>query len=446
MKHTKYALLVIFQLLVTLNCVGQREDYVWLQGYSSFFGLDTNTNKWLGISKMDFNNDTMQVSYDSLGINFSRTSTSYCTPDGNLLFYTNGIHIRNGLDEIVEDSWGMNEGQFIVQFAPSIEQKGYRTTQGIVTLPNPAVLGQYYLLHTYWDTSATLGIYCKRVLETLLDMNGNAGHGKVVYKNKPIVENVIGQEMGVCRHANGRDWWVIVNKRYTNCYYRILVDSDGAHLQPSLACAADSIPYNTLSALSFSPDGSKFAYLSVTSGINIFDFDRCSGELSNALSIPLLGLVDSGWVNVGVAISPNNRFLYVGITQYVLQYDLQAADIAASVDTVAVYDGFQSPFGSIFHTMQLAPDGKIYESCGNSETVYHVINQPDKKGDSCQFVQHGIDLPSYCLGVPNFPNYRLGALPNSPCDTLGTSISQPTTRNPQLTIFPNPATEFVVID
>ncbi|MBL7779121.1 MAG: T9SS type A sorting domain-containing protein, partial [Chitinophagales bacterium] len=44
------------------------------------------------------------------------------------------------------------------------------------------------------------------------------------------------------------------------------------------------------------------------------------------------------------------------------------------------------------------------------------------------------------------PNYRLGALPNSPCDTLGTSISQPTTRNPQLTIFPNPATEFVVID
>src|SRR5207247_1684286 len=149
-----------------------------------------------------------------------------------------------------------------------------------------------------------------------------------------------------------------------------------------------------------------------------YDFDRCTGVLSNPINLPLPIIVANSWLGMGVAISPNNRFLYVSLTRHLYQFDLWAPDIFGSIDTVGIYDGFQGSFASLFHTAKLGPDGKIYISCGNSDTVYHVINQPDLKGYSCEFRQHAIHLSRPSLGVPSFPNYRTGALNRSPCDTL----------------------------
>jgi hypothetical protein len=52
--------------------------------------------------------------------------------------------------------------------------------------------------------------------------------------------------------------------------------------------------------------------------------------------------------------------------------------------------------------------------------VLHVIHSPDEPGEACQYQQHGITLPTYnSKSIPNHPNYRLGPLDGSPCDTLG---------------------------
>ncbi|MBL7778077.1 MAG: T9SS type A sorting domain-containing protein [Chitinophagales bacterium] len=443
MKVQKQYFLLMLHLLVALNSTAQKEDYVWLQGYDSKYGYNQNLNHWFGISKFDFNDDTLKVSYDSLGISFYRANTSFCNNDGNLIFYTNGMQIRNGLDEVIENADSLNWGAYATHVNTLAYELGYATTQGIFALASPSFTSQYYVVNTYIDTNMG-GTLVRNVRYHLLDMNQNAGHGELIQRDVNILQSVLALEMAAIRHGNGRDWWIIARQQNSNCYHRILLDPTGIHELPNLYCGGGYMPQNDLGAFAVSPDGSKVAHLTTYYGINIFDFDRCNGELSNPINIPVQN--DTVWTAGGLAISPNGRFLYAGMVLHVRQYDLQAPDIAASMDTIAVYDGSQNPFGSYFQTMQLGPDGKIYESCGNSETVYHVINYPDKKGDSCEFVQHGIDLPSYCLGVPYFPNYRLGALPGSPCDTLGTSISQPTTRNPQLTIFPNPATEFVVID
>ena len=97
-----------------------------------------------------------------------------------------------------------------------------------------------------------------------------------------------------------------------------------------------------------------------------------------------------------------------------------ADSLATSLDTVAVYDGFQSPFGSYFLLLQLGPDGRIYGNCPNSENVMHAIQYPDRKGDACQVRQHSVQLPTYnAFTMPHFPNYRLGPLDGNPCDTLG---------------------------
>jgi hypothetical protein len=79
---------------------------------------------------------------------------------------------------------------------------------------------------------------------------------------------------------------------------------------------------------------------------------------------------------------------------------------------------------------QLAPDGKIYISTFNSNGQHpflNVINNPDSIGIGCNFEIAGLPLPltDTNSGIPNFPNYDLGALLGSPCDTLFNSSETP---------------------
>ena len=69
---------------------------------------------------------------------------------------------------------------------------------------------------------------------------------------------------------------------------------------------------------------------------------------------------------------------------------------------------------------QLGPDGKIYLNANQGVNVLHVINQPDNPGTACEFDVRGVKLPTRnAFSLPNFPNYRLGPVDGSTCDTLG---------------------------
>lgn len=330
---------------------------------------------------------------------------------------------------------------------------GYRLPQAILALPSPSILGQYFLIHSFTDSFPNSNggdLYYPKILSSLLDLRMNAGHGEMLYKNQNLITGSFGFELTATKHANGRDWWIIVQKRNSNCYYRILLDPTGFHVLPDLTCGGDAVAeLGPAASEVFSPDGTKFAHYDVLGSINIFDFDRCTSELSNPVSMPLRIWIDSMWPANGVAFSPNNRFLYVSATKVLLQYDTWAADISTSVDTVGIYDGFyviNPALQTLFVTPQLAPDGKIYISTGNGTNYLHVINNPDEKGALCNFVQHGLKLRSFNNGIPNFPNYRLGALVGSGCDTLHTSINGITEREKTLKVFPNPATDAVTVD
>ena len=120
--------------------------------------------------------------------------------------------------------------------------------------------------------------------------------------------------------------------------------------------------------------------------------------------------------------------MYVSLCDSIVQYDLYSPDIFESEVTVAKYDGFISPgpdsvqnYPTRFFQMQLAPNDKIYVNIPNVVSRFlHVIDQPNEKGIACNVLQHEIQLPYFnWVKMPNFPNYRLGALENSGCDTLG---------------------------
>ena len=73
-----------------------------------------------------------------------------------------------------------------------------------------------------------------------------------------------------------------------------------------------------------------------------------------------------------------------------------------------------------------------------------VINNPDEAGLNCNF-QDTVKTPSFLYGLPYYPNYRLGALPGSACDTL-TSIKDIAEKEKILKVFPNPANDVATID
>ncbi len=129
---------------------------------------------------------------------------------------------------------------------------------------------------------------------------------------------------------------------------------------------------------------------------------------------------------------------------------MNANNIAASLITVAEYDGYVSPpsssipFPTTFFQGMLAPNGKIYITANNGVDVLHIIHEPNQAGLACNVEQHGLQMPTrHSFQVPNFPHFRLYDMQGSPCDSLGINDPVATEEVEQeearLLVFPNPA-------
>jgi len=452
MRQIVLLLIVCFVLKVS----AQKNDYNWLTGYQSYYHSIHDSTAYgftYGNIEFDFNSTPVNIAFDSISMNFDFTETSQSDSDGNLLFYTNGIYIANKLNLPVSNSDSLNVGYLDTVWDPTIMTTGYRNEQGILAIPSAVNPRQYYVISTYVDIIPPPGgnVYCSKILVALIDMSLNGGLGEVIYKNQAVINDNLGEEVQCVRHGNGRDWWILVQRRNTNCFYRILLDTSGVNVLPDLSCLGDTVSYGQVSAACFTPDGTKYAYLGTSSGLDVYDFDRCTGILSSPRHLPLPILTDSNWIGVGLAASPNSRFLYASLTHQLYQFDLLADDIFSSIDTVGIYSGGHLPgtpqVQSLFHIQQLAPDGKIYMSGGNAVPYYQVINYPDEKGALCNFVQDGVHLPCLTDGIPNFPNYRLGSLTQGQCDSL-TAFTQDVrdAKEQILKVFPNPANDIATVD
>ena len=408
--------IILFFLSLIQYIPAQKRDNVWL------LGQDSDSNIIYSGTVIDFETEIPDVYYEFRDVYFKQANASICDTAGNLLFYTNGAFVYNYLNQVMENGEGLNPGAH----SEDREGRGYILDQGAMILPVPESDSLYYLLHADKIVPGDEGgiwFSSEHLYYTLVDMEANNGLGKVLEKNQSTKEGVFEPgKLTASRHANGRDWWVLNRDFESNVYHKFLVTPKGVEDYSSQA-VGPNIPSPGLGQTVFSPDGSKYANLHLVNSIGtddyigVYDFDRCTGMLSNP---NVFTYVDSAWSG-GVAISPNSRYLYVSSFVNVYQYDLWASDIEASRDTVAEWDGFVEDdfFATTFYLAQLAPDGKIYINTNNTTSYLHVIEQPDLPGDSCQVCQHCVDLPTKnSFSLPNFPNYRLGPLEGSPCDTL----------------------------
>jgi hypothetical protein len=259
-----------------------------------------------------------------------------------------------------------------------------------------------------------------------------------------------------CRHANGRDWWIIGIKWGMGKYYKTLLTPNGFQNQVPQIMPRVNTSAGRSKVAYFSPDGTKYAHYDSGIGVWLYDFDRCTGELSNRRLIPLFRELRTYFA--GIAFSSNSRYLYMTDDSKIAQYDLQSPDITASSMVVAEYDGFADDWGAntAFFLLQLAPNNKIYGATTGGNRYLHIIHNPNERGLACNVEQHGLRLPTwYNSTMPNFPYFRLGSEPGTVCDSLGieTGVTDTLATNPlnppkgdfKLSVSPNPTSAECIV-
>ncbi len=446
----RYRIFFIFFLVYQCNSFAQNKyDYTWLLGY-----LPNDPEHAFGGVQFIFSDGMpMQVLYHDfpqLGVlrgfttisdkyGYSAIATNGCAfadvETGQLLF--NGDSINYPGYEFESDCG----------FAPG--GGGYNINSAFI-IPMPDSEDEYYYFHPRYDFPSTPEpfYHVESLLYSKVKYGFNGGFSYVEKKNVLLIKDTLCDMLAAVRHGNGRDWWIFIPKFNSNILFKFLLTNNGI-----------SGPYNIETPISwdgeidnfwweqsvFSPDGKRYARANSRNDGQIFEFDRCSGEFTNAIKLSLPPELS---LTAGIAFSPNSRFLYINNGYSLYQFDLNAPDVQASRILVGTYDNFVAPFPTTFNQMQLAPDNKIYMNATNGVHTIHVINNPDEKGLGCNFKQHSIDLPVHIgLGMPNYPFFRLLDFQNSPCDTLLISTNnQEKSNKSNVSVFPNPANGTLIIN
>jgi len=437
----KNSILLYFLLLSTL-CFGQGKNHNWLVGYDVAL-FDTNVTSTKGILKYD--TSSINVIPTNFKIPFRAAQGNISDENGNLLMVSNGCWIANSTGDTMQNGGGLNPSPFTTSWCDNASGIPYPHTSLI--LPYPADSNKFLLFHQ----TGTDNVNTKpsALFYTVIDMNLDNGLGGVIAgkKNKIAIQASLNPELAACKHANGRDWWIIAFKDSTDIVYKVLLTSNGI---ASVSQQSLGVPlhYNYMGQAQFSPDGNKFAYHyrdfvnngpPVTHQIRLFDFDRCSGMFSNPNVIAYTDSVSGN----GLAFSSNSRYLYFTLFNKVMQLYTDTTNILASLTTVAIYDGFAAPYWYLktdFWLMYLAANGKIYISSGNSVVDLHYINYPDSGGMACDVQQHALHLPCYSgRGNVYHPNYYLGRIVGSPCDTLQWTGIDEQQHDFHFSVSPNPS-------
>ena len=410
----------------------QYKNNKWLLGYDNDYPLPFNG------SKLIFYQDSVAVSYDPRSMWIIGCYSGLSAQDDSWFVYTNGKAVCNKNNDTLVNGGGLSPGG-----DPGWDVSGYYWPTMAVIIPEQNTGNILYLLHQNsqgstlpyypWPINTNpraMQIYYSKIDATL----GNKG--TVVSKNQLLHSDTA--ELGgliPCRHANGRDWWLLIKKFYSNEYYTYLITPNGPELK-----YIQTVP-GTRTILAgtqcFSPNGELYASFDNIGQLRLYDFDRCTGYLSNFRYKHI-----TSNLACGISFSPNSRFLYISKPDSLWQFDMQSTDVLASQTFIAKYDGYIDSIGLAngFFVHWLGPDGKIYMSATNSHRVLHVINNPDEPGLACNFQQHAVHFPTYSNATtPTYVNLNLFQVPNSVCDSLDVGGNELKIKNEPLKIMPSPS-------
>jgi hypothetical protein len=425
--------IIPLMIFITLTNIAYSQGYnhTWLLGY-----LNSTPNDK---GRLNFTDTSVTYTTEIRKIPFDATQGNISDETGNLIMSSNGIFIANATGDTMQDGGGLNPNSFTDDW----KQDGLPIPYGNMFLPMPDDSNKYVLFHLTGNYNSPSLIMPTEIYYSIADMSYNGGLGKVISKNNIALLGVFGGSFAACKHGNGRDWWVIAFNDSANYAYKFLVTPDTIQYTGSQFLNAPGYPGWAGQPI-FSPDGTKFAYshYNISMGyywqdVRLFDFDRCSGNFT----FNTIAYLPDSVGGVGTVFSPDSRYLYASSWKRIYQLDTYSTNVPASMQLVAVNDIFPSPsppFYTDFWLMYLAANGKIYITSGSSVVDLHYINEPDSSGTNCDIHLHDLHLLGFHFrSVPNHPNYYLGRLVGSACDTL-TGINDLSDHDFKFKIFPNP--------
>jgi Secretion system C-terminal sorting domain len=426
------------------NAFSQGKNNLWLLGYQSGqIGPTTSLR-----ANVDFSTGNAVVSPITRKMKLKETQGNISDSNGNLLMSSNGIWIANASGDTMMNGGGLNPNQFTLDWANTSVSSNILVF-GNIFLPFPGDSNLYALIHMTGSYNSNPSNNPTDLYYSVVDIQLDSGRGAVTTKNQIVLHDTLSVGVAVCKHANGRDWWITVLKDDAKFIITLLLTPYGI-TAPNYQNFTNKITeQGTVAHPVFSPDGRKFACATgkpsgngYDNNVNLFDFDRCTGLFSNHRRIHN---VDSTFA-IGCAFSPNSKYLYTCSTRHIFQTNTDSTILIT--DSVATYDSFVSVQPSNFYTMFLASDKKIYVTSIGSCVDHHVINYPDSAGLACDVQQHSLHIPCLNFGsVPNHPNYFLGADTGTVCDSITIGLNaELRMQNAELKVSPNPASSIITLN
>ncbi len=356
---------------------------------------------------LNFNGGTLKIEPIDKPMELEGACAIMCDSVGKLLFYSNGCYIADATHQMMANGDSIGKNYLESSFC---DAGGNPLTQGMIALPKPGSDHLYYLFYTDIDDPysmqpffplAPLRLYC-----SVIDMTLNNGLGAVIEKNKIIIQDTLARSMIQAeRHANGKDWWVVMPKSHSNCYWTFLITESGIDTVFKQCIGQIWGDRDPQGQAVFSPNSKNYARLNFFYGLSIFDFDNNTGLFFNP---KYAGFEQDTFYFSGSAFSPNSRFIYASCYTKVWQFDTWASDISSSRILIGELNTPPNiTVTTTFNQARLAPDGKIYIAGTNSHNHLHIINRPNCYGPECDLQQYALELAARNkYTMPNMPHYK----------------------------------------
>ena len=328
--------------------------------------------------------------------------SSFSSPSGDLLFYSDGIEVFNKNHELMNYADG--------RLANDLKGNPSSTQSGMI-IPKPGSNTIYYLFTVGTDFVGGAGNPNPGFNYYTIDMSSNNGFGEIT--DGPV-NLAINPNTGVdlserwsekVAAVKGKDcntFWVVSFVQST--FYAYEVTTNGVEVNTVVTSTVDFSTNDKRGYLQVSPNGEKIAFAdysavqnNIRGSLVLFDFNNDSGEVAQDSEVLIpYSAADSPY---GVAFSRDSKKLYTSTYNgnfNVYQFSLDATNIPASKATIRTKTGFRG-------ALQLGPNGKIYASIPQRNFL-DAIENPSATASDVIYTDNAINLEGKftAQGLPPF--------------------------------------------
>lgn len=414
--------------------------FCFLMCFSYFSYSQGEANNWYfgqnaGIS---FNTNPPSILFDGQ-LSTLEGCSSISSPNGDLLFYTDGQTIWNANHQIMPnanylvgtglkgDPSSTSSGLIVphpteddIYFVFAVDEPHHNNA---FAYPNQGPADQFGNSIPDYNDPGTQTVpqdddgFNNGLSYSVVDMSLNGGLGDVVPFQKNIelitydpnnsedVKYKCSEKITAVRGRDCNSVWLITH--FKDTFYAFKIDENGLNETPVTSQTGPFVSTNdyrraAIGYLKASPNGDKLLIANQTLDFNpitlnddgtgnifLFDFDNETGIVSNPLE--LLSNVNAYSVEFSAEATMAYASVSIGSQPQLYQWDLESENINASVYL------FPNVGGNGSGAIQLAPNGKIYRSM-LGESKLSVINNPDLPGAQADYSE------SFANGAINLGN------------------------------------------